>query len=61
MSETAEKHSVILKGIIGSPGACLARSYVFRKHIEVKRVKIGEEQIDAEIARFDAAVKNDCC
>lgn len=57
MSETAEKQSVILKGIVGSPGACLARSYVFRKRIEVKRVEIGEDQIDAEIERFDAAVK----
>ena len=57
MSETAKKQSVILKGIVGSPGACIARAYVFRKRIEVKRVDISDDQIDAELERFDAAVK----
>jgi len=57
MTETAEKQSVILKGIIGSPGACLARAYVFRKRIEVKRVEIAPDQVDAELERYNAAVR----
>ncbi|PKL44858.1 MAG: phosphoenolpyruvate--protein phosphotransferase [Candidatus Riflebacteria bacterium HGW-Riflebacteria-1] len=57
MSEAPEKQSVILKGIVGSPGACMARAYVFRKRIEVKRVEISDDQIDAELERYDAAVK----
>lgn len=57
MTESGKKQSVILKGIIGSPGTCVARSYVFRKRIEVKCTPINDDQIDRELERLDAAIK----
>ncbi len=57
MSQKSHKQSVVLTGIIGSSGTCLARSYVFRKRIEVKRTPIEEEQIARELERLDAAIK----
>lgn len=57
MTESGKKQSVILKGIIGSPGTCVARSYVFRKRIEVKCTPITDDQIDRELERLDAAIK----
>ncbi|HNX75471.1 MAG TPA: phosphoenolpyruvate--protein phosphotransferase [Candidatus Rifleibacterium sp.] len=57
MSEKLQKQSVVLTGIIGSSGTCLARSYVFRKRIEVKRTPIEEEQVAGELERLEAAVK----
>ena len=57
MTESGQKQSVILKGIVGSHGVCAARSYVFRKRIEVKRTPITDEQIDKELERLEAAVK----
>jgi phosphotransferase system enzyme I (PtsI) len=56
MSET-KKQAVFLKGIIGSKGACVARAYVFRKQIEVKKTPIKEQQIDKEIERLETAIK----
>lgn len=57
MPDKAQKQSVSLHGIIGSKGSCLARCYVFRKRIEVKRTPISEEQIAGELERLEAAVK----
>lgn len=57
MSEKLQKQSVVLTGIIGSSGTCLARSYVFRKRIEVKRTPIDEDQVPAELDRLEAAIK----
>lgn len=57
MTDSGQKQSVILTGIIGSPGACVARSYVFRKRIEVKCTPITREQINHELERLDAAMK----
>ncbi|GAB4270345.1 MAG: phosphoenolpyruvate--protein phosphotransferase [Candidatus Rifleibacteriota bacterium] len=51
------KQSVFLTGIIGSRGACVARAYVFRKRIEVKRTSIEESLIEKEIERLEAAIK----
>jgi len=57
MKESGQKQSVVLKGIPGSPGTCVAQCYVFRKRIEVKRTQIAEEQIERELERLDAAIK----
>jgi phosphotransferase system enzyme I (PtsI) len=57
MTEAAAKQSVELKGITGSPGTCVARCYVFRKRIEVKRTSIAEEMIDRELERLEAAIR----
>lgn len=57
MTDTTQKQSVVLQGIIGSRGTCVARSYVFRKRIEVKRTQIAEEQIAHELVRLDAAIR----
>jgi len=57
MKESGQKQSVILKGITGSPGTCVAQCYVFRKRIEVKRTQIAEEQIERELERLDAAIR----
>ncbi len=57
MSDKLQKQSVVLTGIVGSSGTCLARSYVFRKRIEVKRTPIDEEQVPFELERLEAAVK----
>lgn len=57
MTESGQKQSVVLKGISGSPGTCVAQCYVFRKRIEVKRTQIAEEQIERELERLDAAIK----
>ena len=57
MPEKAQKQSVVLTGIIGSSGTCLARSYVFRKRIEVKREPVAEEQIGHELERLEAAIR----
>ncbi len=51
------KQSVFLRGIIGSKGACVARAYVFRKRIEVKKTPITPDQIDRELERLDAAIR----
>ncbi|MDD3149160.1 MAG: phosphoenolpyruvate-utilizing N-terminal domain-containing protein, partial [Candidatus Riflebacteria bacterium] len=57
MSEKLQKQSVVLTGIIGSSGTCLARCYVFRKRIEVKRTPIDEEQVPSELERLEVAIK----
>ena len=57
MCDSVEKSSVFLQGIVGSKGACVARSYVFKKRIEVKKTPLADDQIDAELERLEKAVK----
>lgn len=57
MTDSAQKHSVVMQGIVGSHGACVARSYVFRKRIEVKQTPLADDQVNAEIERLETAIK----
>jgi len=57
MNRLSEKTSLKLKGIVGSPGICLARAYVFRRHLDVPKTSIDEAKISGEIARLEAAVE----
>ena len=57
MNDSAKKTSVVLQGIVGSKGACVAKSYVFKKRIDVKRTLLNDNQIEAEIERLERAVK----
>jgi phosphotransferase system enzyme I (PtsI) len=55
--EYKQKHSVAIQGIVGSRGACVAKSYVFRKRIEVKRTPIEKDKVPQEIERLETAIK----
>lgn len=55
--DIVSKQSVTLKGIIGSKGACLARAYVYRRRIEVKKTFLEPEQLDAEKVRLEQAME----
>lgn len=50
------KNPVQLRGVIGSPGFCRAKAYVFRRHLEIKKTAIAESDIEKETARLEAAV-----
>jgi phosphotransferase system enzyme I (PtsI) len=54
--EYKQKHSVAIQGIVGSRGACVAKSYVFKKRIEVKRTPIEKDRVPQEIERLETAI-----
>jgi phosphotransferase system enzyme I (PtsI) len=57
MVESGKKQTVVVNGIVGSVGSCVAKAYVFKKRIEVKTTSINENQVDRELERLDAATQ----
>lgn len=57
MSESHTKEEIVLKGIAASPGVAHGRAVVYlQKQLDVPYHDITEDQVDAELERFDKAI-----
>ena len=57
MSEPHNKNELILEGIAASPGVAHGRAVVYlQKQLDVPCFDINEDQVDAELGRFDKAI-----
>ena len=57
MSEPHNKEELILEGIAASPGVAHGRAVVYlQKQLDVPCFDIKEDQVDAELERFDKAI-----
>ena len=58
-NRTMSDSEIILKGIAGSPGICIGKAYLVDKEgvDVVEKYYIGDNELEAEINRFKAAVK----
>ena len=57
VSEPHNKNELILEGIAASPGVAHGRAVVYlQKQLDVPCFDINEDQVDAELGRFDKAI-----